>query len=238
MEQQGKPPKAIRTFQQKWRLISLPNKLMVVATIVIAAASFVNLLVAMAMWNEMHITGADTHKSADAAKDSADLARKNAHLDQRAWLTVSFGTYKYVVNQPLGTTYEVTDTGKTPARNVNGKAVTRFMSAKTIPSFTYEHGTTADLGTMLPGIHQGAVSWLIPSNVPENVRIEPLRVSEQMFRDLHNGTGYIMVYGSISYDSVFGAHHWIKFCQTSGPTAYTQPKECIDYNDVDNNEEP
>ena len=77
-----------RTLRQKWRLISLPNKLMVVATIVIAIASAVNLGVAVAMWNEMHIGGIDTRKSADAAKDSVDLARKNAHFDQRAWLTI------------------------------------------------------------------------------------------------------------------------------------------------------
>lgn len=70
------------------------------------------------------------------------------------------------------------------------------------------------------------------------MRAEPLKISERMFRALSKGTGYIMVYGTINYDSVFGAHHWIRFCQTSGPTTYAQPKECIDYNNVDNKEEP
>jgi hypothetical protein len=85
MEQQGMPSKAVRTFQQKWRLISLPNKLMVVATIAIAAASVVNLLVAMAMWNEMHITGADTHKSADAAKVAALAAKQSADTQENSF---------------------------------------------------------------------------------------------------------------------------------------------------------
>lgn len=112
---------------------------MVIATIAIAGASVVNLGVAIAMWHETHITGVAAEKSADAAKDSVDLARKNAHFDQRAWLGISFGTYKYAVNQPLGTTYEVTDIGKTPARNVNGMAVTRFMTANAVNYSRFGH---------------------------------------------------------------------------------------------------
>src|SRR5258705_11922534 len=73
---------------------------------------------------------------------------------------------------------------------------------------------------------------------PKGIHIEPLKVSESMFRQLKAGTAYILVYGKLEYDSVFGAHHWITFCQSSGPTDFTHPKECVDYNDVDNNEEP
>ncbi len=49
------PPAARRhrTLKQKWALISLPNKLMVIATVVIAAATLVNVVVARAMWREM-----------------------------------------------------------------------------------------------------------------------------------------------------------------------------------------
>jgi hypothetical protein len=62
-----------RTFKQKWALISLPNKLMVIATIVIAFATVVNLLVAWKMWREMHNSGTDTHSLAEAAaKQAAD----------------------------------------------------------------------------------------------------------------------------------------------------------------------
>jgi hypothetical protein len=179
-----------------------------------------------------------TKKAANAAKDSVDIARKNAHFDQRAWLGITYGTYKYTVNQIFGATYDVTDTGKTPARNVNGMAVTRFMRIGDTPSFTYEHGTTVELGTMLPNVRVGAVSWLIPPNVRKEDPIQAMKISDEMSRALKDGGGYMMIYGNIGYDSVFGAHHRIKFCATSGPTFVTQPKECVDYNDVDNNEEP
>jgi hypothetical protein len=64
-----------------------------------------------------------TRKSANAVEDSVALARKNAHFDERAWIGISYGTYTYTVNQPFGATYEVANTGKTPARKVNGQAV-------------------------------------------------------------------------------------------------------------------
>jgi hypothetical protein len=81
-------PRRNRTFGQKWGLISLPNRIMVVATVVIAFATAVNLLVAGAMWYEMHEGGTDTHTLADAAQkeagnmanvsDAADKIRKAA----------------------------------------------------------------------------------------------------------------------------------------------------------------
>lgn len=60
-----------RTLRQKWALISLPNKLIVIATVVIAAATVVNLFVAWAMWKEVRKGGLDTHDLAVAAKAQA-----------------------------------------------------------------------------------------------------------------------------------------------------------------------
>jgi hypothetical protein len=81
------------------------------------------------------------------------------------------------------------------------------MKTGEVPVFTYEHGTTADLGTVPQGTHQGAISWLIPPNRPKGARTEVMKISDEIYRDLHNGAGFMMVYGMISYDSVFGALH-------------------------------
>ena len=64
-------PRRQRTFKQKWALTSLSNKLTVIATLVIAIATVVNLVVARAMWVEMHNSGIDTKNLAAAAKDQA-----------------------------------------------------------------------------------------------------------------------------------------------------------------------
>ena len=178
-----------------------------------------------------------TWKAANATRDSVALARKNAHFDQRAWLGISYGTYKYAVNEPFGVTFEVTDTGKTPARNVRGMAVTYFLKAgEPIPPFSYDHRTNVDLGTMLPGTKQSAISYLIPIGVPKEKSIQQLIVSDSMVRAIKDKSGYILVYGRLEYDSVFGAHHWMTFCASN--VEFIQPKDCVDYSDVDNNEEP
>lgn len=74
-----------RTFYQRWRLISLPNKLMVIATVVIAIATAVNLGVAIAMWCEVSKSTKAAQDSADAAKQSADAAIAGI----RPWIKIS-----------------------------------------------------------------------------------------------------------------------------------------------------
>jgi len=74
MASNGPPTQRVsrhRTFLQKWNLISLPNKFMVISTIVIAFAAGANLIVSGAMWHEMQKGGVDTHTLAEAAKTQA-----------------------------------------------------------------------------------------------------------------------------------------------------------------------
>jgi hypothetical protein len=60
-----------RTLRQRWATTTLSNQWTAVATVVIAFATVVNLIVAAAMWREMHKGGADTHDLALAAKSQA-----------------------------------------------------------------------------------------------------------------------------------------------------------------------
>jgi hypothetical protein len=59
-----------RTLSQKWALVSLPNKLTVISTIVIAIATVVNFGVAVAMWSEMRKATVATGMAANAANQS------------------------------------------------------------------------------------------------------------------------------------------------------------------------
>jgi hypothetical protein len=179
-------------------------------------------------------TSAET--TAKAVQESFKTAVTQFRLDQRAWLGFSFGTYKYTVGQPLDTPYQIADTGKTPALNVRGMVVTHFMRKGDTPTFNYNHRTEIRLGTILPGVSESGTSYLLPSDAPNGIHADPMKFSMQMYRQLSNGSGYLIVYGKIEYDSVFGAHHWMRFCRTSGPTAFTD--ECVDYNGVDSEEEP
>jgi hypothetical protein len=220
-------------WKKKWEFIIEPkhsNAVVAIFSALLFFATLAYIVFAALQW-------CANKKAADAAKDSVDLARRNAHFDQRAWLGISYGPQNYTVNKPFAPTLEIVNTGRTPARKVNGVAVTCFLkNGEQIPPFTYDHATHINLGMMLPGIKQGGISYLIPIGVPKDEAVEPLIISNAMFRSLKGGTGYILIYGRFEYDSVFGAHHWMTFCASN--VEFTQPKECVNYNDVDNNEEP
>jgi hypothetical protein len=163
-----------------------------VGTIVLAVLTAVYVHYSDKQWKE-------TAKAAETAHDSITLARKNTHFDQRAWLSVSFA------EQQL----RFVNTGKTPARNVNGVAVATVLKAGEKPAFSYDQGKTdIHFGTLFPG----------------EPREAPLAIKP--------GKSFI-VYGRIRYDDVFGGHHWLQFCAPG-----TGVPECSDYNDVDNNETP
>src|SRR5271155_5421247 len=84
-----------RTFRDKWRLTSLSNKAITLATIVIAAAGVLQFGTAFFQWREMRETGKQTQlmlglvqdqiAAANRLADSADTANKNALDSNRPW---------------------------------------------------------------------------------------------------------------------------------------------------------
>jgi hypothetical protein len=57
-------------------------------------------------------------------------------------------------------------------------------------------------------------------------------------KDLETGQSYIVFYGEITYEDVFGKKHWTHFCTGSGAAMQELDtlKKCIAYNDVDHDE--
>jgi len=181
-----------------------------------------------------------TERAAYAAKDSIDLARKNAHFEQRAWLAISYGKgpYHFTVGQPFAFPVQIVDTGKTPAKGVQGEMVTLFLNRTDRLRFNYDHGSSVEIGTMLPNESHDAPSWLIATKVAPREKIVALPMSKQMVDAIRSGDGYVVVYGHLSYRSVFGIEHWIHFCGLINPMqVIISQKECTEYNDVDDNEE-
>jgi hypothetical protein len=216
---------------------TIANWLITIATwgAFIAAAIYAG--IAASQLPEMRSATEAAITSANAAKDSVTLARKNAHFDQRAWLGISYGTYVYKVGEPFAVTMHVVDTGKSPARNVHGEAVTVFLERHEKLVFSYDHGTSINMGTMFQTAPQDAISWLIPTGIPKEGKIQPLKISTRMEAALKSGSGYIVVYGRLNYDTVFSGHHWIQFCAPSTAMEFNQ-SECTEYNQIDTEEEP
>ena len=229
---------SIREYRERW--IPLRDLILELAVILLIGWEIYEGRSQAEILNKMKASGEATahaaQESLNAAKKSMDVTVKQFQLDQRAWLGFSFETYKYTVGQSLDTPYQITDTGKTPALNVRGMVVTHFMKKGDVPIFKYDHRTEIRLGTILPGVPGSGTSYLLPSDARKGIHADPMNYSTEMYRQVSDGTGYLIVYGTIEYDSVFGAHHWMKFCRTSGPTAFTD--ECVNYNGVDSDEEP
>jgi len=54
--------------------------------------------------------------------------------------------------------------------------------------------------------------------------------------DLTHQRAYIAVHGIVTYDDIFGSHHWTKFCAwKSGSVGTYSAIKCADYNNVDDN---
>jgi hypothetical protein len=228
VEDQARPEETNHEIREWWKLAVETLTLLAVLWYACVAAD---------QLTEMRSATTATQGAAKAAKDSVDLARKNAHFDQRAWVSVLFGEFTPKIGEPLAFKLHFTDTGKSPARNVQGEAVTVFLKLKDTLTFSYGHKTAIDLGTMFQNTPQDAVSYLLPPNVPKEVKIKRVIVSASMADDLINSRAYIVVYGRLAYDTVFNGHHWIQFCAPSGAMEFNQ-RECVDYNQVDTDEEP
>src|ERR1700676_472009 len=129
MDDTSKPQKSRRTIKRRWALMSLPNQLMVVATIVIAVAATVNLAVAAAMWNEMRSGGRDTHELAVAARDEwrEQNEVKSFFRDSfyqpptRPWIGIIGNALSVKQVEPMRmwrVSYQIKKYGMSPARRV------------------------------------------------------------------------------------------------------------------------
>ena len=92
-------------------------------------------------------------------------------------------------------------------------------------------------------LYAGAVFPSAPIPITINVVKYGPKVAETIVpddtlrREIANGDRFIIFYGRITYYDVFGIQHWTQFCTGSGTAILENLKECISYNDVDNNEE-
>jgi len=208
------------------------------AAIIIAAGTAGLLIVNIFLW-------CATKKSADAAKESSDIAKQTMHIDQRAWIGIIVGRSAMVDGQPLVMPIQITNTGKTPAFNMHGKIVINLLSENEEPDFSYVHGhpsyEVAPGGqTLLPNLPQNLQFPALPKyDTAPDKPLNHVIVNDSVRRAANSGQSYIVVHGEIFYDDVFEIHHWIKFCDYAhnivGFREHSVANTCGPYNDVDRN---
>jgi hypothetical protein len=185
------------------------------------------------------------YDGAAAAKSAADIAATALHLDQRAWIGVQRGDFKWKVNDEMAFPSRVINWGKTPAMHVELVATSTVMNTQDTPAFIYTPGTGHPTMHSRVAILFGSERDLLTFNIPvykKGTRSgEILKLTPQLLTDMQSGTAYVLVHGRVTYEDFFGISHWINFC-----SIYPEPSQaipqltngqaiCIAYNGMDKN---
>lgn len=151
--------------------------------------------------------------SADAAKSAADTAQSaftasqnSFRLDQRAWIgPIDNPIIDWEAGKKFSVAIPVKNNGKTPGTNVTTVMALRALSQQKLPIFT---DLDKPIGHFV--IQPGAVTYIkILSNGI---------INQADFDAIKSGDLTLWIYGRITYDDVFGRHHWTTFAQTFNPS--------------------
>jgi hypothetical protein len=154
-------------------------------------------------------------------------AHHNFRVDERAWLGVTTApNYTTDTNGKLVVLAELQNFGKTPARIVEGKAISTIWKQGEEPDFF------AEINPPYTALHYPVffptVKAPLPLPVIHYFADQPVPVSPQEIAD---GKSYVIVYGQLTFNDIFGEAHWTHFC-----VSYPIPtKNCVQYNDTDGN---
>ena len=161
-----------------------------------------------------------SHSLATTAEGTLKVTTNNFRADQRAWLAVVDvqGT-KPEVGQPFTNKVMVRDTGRTPAKNVSVDGA--FVAYPKQMAVDFRLGIrNQKLGVLSPGGDRSINSRLGNADKLSESEVDQLK-------DMN-----IYVYGTITYDDIFGGHHWVTYCSqlTEDRTMFLF---CAQHNDTD-----
>jgi len=158
--------------------------------------------------------------------------------DQRAWIAESdLSPLPFVAGQPLRFTWNVRNTGKSPAKNVEGKFYDEVVpNGGPQPHFD-PSDTAADrffTGVLMPNASLDVHP--IRLKTAQNGAIVPVPLSEAEKNSLAVQQAWVAIYGRIDFEDIFKTKHWVKFCfpYFPGPDLYTY-MSCTRYNKMDDN---
>ena len=131
----------------------------------------------------------------------------------------------------------MTNTGRTPATGVQGEIVATILTKGQRPTF-------GDYTIGHPHNRLYAAAVFPNAPVPSTILVAQYGPTSEQYiipddslrKDIANGERFIVFYGEITYSDVFGIQHWTHFCTTTAAAVLDNLKECISYNNVDNNE--
>jgi hypothetical protein len=158
--------------------------------------------------------------------------RDDSRLDQRAWVGVSGlqAIPDTIQNgKPLMFVLKLTNTGKTPARNLVGSVVVDPAKREGKPSFKYTD-TVERRGLLMPNGNSFTTAIVEPRGT-HAIDMPPM--SAVIVDAVTNGNLILYIHGRSFYSDIFDQHHWITYCYAvmkgKGPIQF---EACPNHNDT------
>ena len=179
-----------------------------------------------------------------AAQDSAAAISTQMREDQRAWIHPTFGKWDYLRNNVtnevamVSIPITITNTGKTPARNIfSAVVVAKIMNGEPL-AFSYNKVplVTNTVGVLSPTDHSDFDGELLKSaEPPPSTKTELGTLTGAEYQEVADGKVFFIVYGQTFYTDIFNVRHWVKFCRFSPapPGGAVSARACVNYDDVD-----
>jgi len=166
--------------------------------------------------------------------------------EQRAWINVQTSSTQLEIGKPIVYPLIFGNTGKTPARNVNGVFIMEVLNSADEPSFDYSSPllkSTLTDHALFPNSPTTILGLTPLHQIPGTKTVEPIELTQDLLDKFNNGQIWFAAEGKISYEDIFGVKHWMNICHAmfhAGsanfvglPPVGTQ--RCVEYNDVDKN---
>ncbi|MEP7353589.1 MAG: hypothetical protein ABI824_10200 [Acidobacteriota bacterium] len=155
--------------------------------------------------------------------------RKNFKIDERAWIEARDSDPNFMLSnlKTAGVDMFVTNIGKTPALHVALSTASEILPKAVAPSLSFRaNGATTEMGMLFQGEKSRVV--VAGSLAPD--------ISEKERLQLTSGEAYLAVWGTATWDDIFGGSHWSRFCfyrsfYNSGSSI--NARNCTNYNDAD-----
>jgi hypothetical protein len=144
----------------------------------------------------------EMRRATNAATKSVNIANQTMLLDERAWVGVpSISGTKPEVGKKLTFSVHFTNTGKSPARNLIVYPGDEILRKDQSPNFSNETKQVS-LGVLSPGSERTYENFV------------PMRDGDQELTQVAIDflkTQVLSVHGKITYDDIFGCHHWVTY---------------------------
>jgi hypothetical protein len=199
------PPEIREWLKRYWNTPRIRSKWTDVATVTLTAV-----IAAFAGWSIYVFDGQlqEMHKA-------TVIADRNFRIDERAWIgfTLAGDHITFTLGKPFLVPTEILNTGKTPARDVEGNVAVRIVEKDASIDFSYAPGHAnyrIHGGTLFPG---GKIIESFEGIQHGAENAEPIIITKPLGQKIMNAQSFVIIHGRITYQDEFGTEHWTTFCR-------------------------